>query len=230
MEILSKYYARLFTIYSDFHKDLNQDLRLNKKEKHLSYIKTLYEGVKLESLPLATANKLYRCSFIINKEINNIRKYLKNKIKDLHSSIVFSKFFLTFSKNPKVAKKFLAHEESNENMQKVILILEKDENLESNLATHCDIEKISLYPKEKDVLFFPFSAFEIKNLVENKKEKRYDINLLYLGKYLKQIENNKLDETKISDSEFKKQLTDFCLIKKENLENVNIKTLVNSFK
>ena len=41
-------------------------------------------------------------------------------------------------------------------------------------------------------------------MIENKKEKRYDINLLYLGKYLKQIENNKLDETKMPESEFKK--------------------------
>ena len=214
MEILSKYYARLFTIYSDFHKDLNQDLRLNKKEKYLPYIKTLYEGVKLESLPLATANKLYIFSFIINKEINNIRKYLKNKIKDLHSSIVFSKFFLTFSKNPKVAKKFLAHEESNENLQKVIFILEKDENLGSNLATHGDIEKISFYPKEKEVLFFPFSSFEIKSVQETNSgnEIIYEIKILYLGKYLKDIENdNELisNENKVAEIEFKEQLYEF---------------------
>ena len=49
---------------------------------------------------------------------------------------------MSFSKKPKVAKKFLAHEESNENLQKVIFILEKDEKLGSNLATHGDIEKI----------------------------------------------------------------------------------------
>ena len=230
IEILCKFYARLFTLDSEFHKDLNQDLRLNKKEKHLPYIKTLYEGVKLQSLPLATASKLYRGSIISNNEINNIRKYLKNKIKDLPSSIVFSKSFLSFSKEPKVAKKFLDREESNENMQKVLFILEKDENLGNNLATHGDIEKISFYPKEKEVLFFPFSAFEIKSSIENKKEKRYDINLKYLGKYLKEIENIKLDKSKIPDSEFKKQLTDFGLIKKENLENINIKTLVKSFK
>ena len=146
------------------------------------------------------------------------------------SSIVFSKSFLSFSKEPKVAKKFLDREESNENMQKVLFILEKDENLGNNLATHGDIEKISFYPKEKEVLFFPFSAFEIKSSIENKKEKRYDINLKYLGEYLEQIKNIKLDESKIPESEFKKQLTDFGLIKKENLKNINIKTLVNSFK
>ena len=129
----------------------------------------------MQSLPLATASKLYRGSIISNNEINNIRKYLKNKIKDLPSSIVFSKSFLSFSKEPKIAKKFLDHEESNENMQKILFILEKDENLGNNLATHGDIEKISFYPKEKEVLFFPFSAFEIKSSIENKKEKSQKI-------------------------------------------------------
>ncbi len=32
IEILSKYYARLFTANSNFHKDLNKDLGLNKKK------------------------------------------------------------------------------------------------------------------------------------------------------------------------------------------------------
>ena len=50
IEILSKYYARLYTIESNFYRDINKDLGLNKKEKYLSFIKILYEGVKLKSL------------------------------------------------------------------------------------------------------------------------------------------------------------------------------------
>ena len=56
IEILSKIYARLYTSDSDFHSDLNKNLRLNKIDENLSYIKTLYDGVKLKSLPLATKN------------------------------------------------------------------------------------------------------------------------------------------------------------------------------
>ena len=48
IEILSKYYARLYTAESDFYKNINKDLGLNKVEKYLPYIKTLYEGVKLK--------------------------------------------------------------------------------------------------------------------------------------------------------------------------------------
>ena len=79
-EILSKYYARLYTAESDFYKNINKDLGLNKVVKYLPYIKTLYEGVKLKSLPLANKNILYRGSKISNEEIIKIKEYInKNK-------------------------------------------------------------------------------------------------------------------------------------------------------
>ena len=49
IEILSKYYAKLYTTDSNFYRDINKDLGLNKKDKYLKYIKTLYEDVKLKS-------------------------------------------------------------------------------------------------------------------------------------------------------------------------------------
>lgn len=69
VETLSKYYARLYTLESNFYKNLNNDLLSNKKEQFLSYlpyIKILYEGVKLKSLPLATDNLLYRGTKLSN--------------------------------------------------------------------------------------------------------------------------------------------------------------------
>ena len=60
IEILSKYYSRLFTFPSRFHSDINQELQLNNIDKYLPFIKTLYEGVKLNSLPLASNIILYR--------------------------------------------------------------------------------------------------------------------------------------------------------------------------
>ena len=85
------------------------------------------------------------------------------------------------------------------------------------------MENISFYKEEKEVLFFPFSAFEIKDL--RKKIDGgitlYEINLLYLGKYLKDIENDKdiIEKTdKITDSKFKKELSEFGIIKKEEID------------
>ena len=60
--------------------------------------------------------------------------------------------------------------------------------MDYSLSTHADIEKISFYPNEKEVLFFPFSSFEIKEININN-ENIYEIKLLYLGKYFKKLES-----------------------------------------
>ena len=235
IEILSKYYVRLYTIESNFYKDINKDLGLNKVKKYLPFIKALYEGVKLKSLSLASNDILYRGSKISNEEIKKIKSYLNKKMKDLPGTIVFSKSFLSFSKERKIAESFLNYENKNKNLSKVLYILEKDENLDYNLSTHGDIEKISSIQDEKEVLFFPFSSFEIKEIKEINigGEKGYEIRLLYLGKYLKEIENNNNiinKENKIPDSEFKKQLCEVGLIRPEKIRNSNTKTLYNGFK
>ena len=235
IEILSRYYSRLYTADSTFHRNINKDLGLNKKEIYLPFIKTLYEGVKLKSLPLSNDKVLYRGSKISNVEINDIKNYMKKKIEGLPSSIVFSKSFLSFSKEKNVAEKFLKDENKDKNLSKVLFILEKDDNCGYNLSTHGDIEKISFFPNEREVLFFPFSSFEIKSLEEKYigKEKIYETKLLYLGKYLKDIENdNKLinNEILIPNSKFKEKLEDFGLIKKEILKKINIKKIYNEFK
>ena len=235
VEILSKYFARLYTFNSDFYKNLNKDLGVNKKDKHLPYIKTLYQGVKLKSLPLASNNILYRGAKISYEEINKIKEYIKNKIKDLPSSIVFSKSFLSFLKEKIIALRFLNQFHEDKNLSKVLFILEKDDNIGYNLSTHGDIENISCFPEEKEVLFFPFSSFEIKDINEINigNKKLYVIKLLYLGKYLKDIESDKnlvINENKLPDSEFKRQLSDFALIRKEKIENINKKILYEEYK
>ena len=165
IEILCRYYARLLTIDSNFYKDLNKNLRLNKKEEYLPYIKTLYEGVKLKALPLSSDKILYRGSQLSNDEIDRIKKYQRDKKKDLPSCIVFSKSFLSFSKDINVAKIFLRASKKTEKLSKVLFILENADEISYNLSTHGNIEKISVHPDEKEVLFYPFSSFEIKNII-----------------------------------------------------------------
>ena len=234
IEILSKFYARLYTADSSFHRNINKNLSVNKSGKYLLLIKILYDGVKLKSLPLANNNILYRGSLISNEEIETIKIYITKKLKDLPSSIVFSRAFLSFSKEKEVAERFLKFKNNNKNLSKVLFIVEKDDNIGFNLATHGDIENISFFPKEKEILFFPFSSFEIKSLREIKigNEKGYEIRLLYLGKYLKNIENDNaliLEGKKIPDSEFKKQLSEFGLIEKEKIQNLTTTILFNTY-
>ena len=51
-----------YIIKSKFYHDINTDLRDNKKENYMSYIKILYEDIKLKSLQLASNDILYRGS------------------------------------------------------------------------------------------------------------------------------------------------------------------------
>jgi len=187
LELLSKYYARLYSFDSDFYKDINNELRLGKiDKKHLLYIKILYEGVKLKSLPLVDKGYvlLYRASKISHYEINYIKNYLNNK-KDLNYLIAMAKPFLAFSKKMDIANLFLK-EKTNKNLNQALFILELDNNIKYNYNTHCDLEKISYYREEGLVLFFPFSFFQIKYLREKivMNKEIYEIGLLYLGSYL----------------------------------------------
>ena len=167
IEILSKYFARLLSIDSEFYEDINKVLRLGKSEKHLLYIKVLYEGLRLRSLPFSNINILYRSSKISFDDFNKMKKYLSNKIEGLPGAIVFTKQFLTFSKDRRIAEQFLNMKKIDKNFIKAFFILNMDIHMDYDQNTYCDLESISVYPFEKEVLFFPFSAFEIKELKEN---------------------------------------------------------------
>ena len=132
IELLSKYYIRLYTIESQFYKDINKELRSNEKYQYLLYIKILYEGVKLKSLPLASNNILYRGSKISNKEIIVIKNYLKNKIENLPGAIVFSKSFLSFTKDKDIVEQYLDNGNNSE-LSKVLYIVEKDDKIDYSL-------------------------------------------------------------------------------------------------
>ena len=104
IELLSKYYARLYTAESEnkqnnFYNNINKHLRENKKDEYLSFIKILYEGIKTQSLSLGSNNILYRGAKLKNEEIEKIKNYLNDKKEGLPGAIVFSKTFLSFSKS-----------------------------------------------------------------------------------------------------------------------------------
>ena len=231
IELLCKYYARAYTAESDFYRELNRDLRENKTVGYLPYIKVLYEGVKLKSLNIASDMELYRGSKIAFSEIEKIKGYLNNKIENLPGAIVFSKYFLSFSKERNIAEGFLSSGYIDNNLCNVLYILEKDKDIDYSLSSHTDIENISIFTSEKEVLFFPFSPFEIKEINEIEDQNLCEIRLLYIGKYLKEIEKdvNIIElENAIPDSEFKKQILELGLIKEDKIDNT--KNMFNNFK
>ena len=244
IELLAKFYIRMYTDEeSRFYSDLNRDLRNNKRDNYLHYIKVLYEGVKLKSLPLAQEHVLFRAANLSTKEKDKFISFSKKKkIEGLPGAIVFSKTsktFLSFTKDIEIANEFLGNTSNDNNLIKALFILTKDDikddtkddNVNYSLSTHADIEKISLIPEEREVLFFPFSSFEIENVVVGR-EGIYHIRLLYLGKYLKIIENNpnlKEQTTALPSTEFTKELFNSPIIENIKKEEVNSKVLHKKF-
>ena len=235
IEILSKYYIRLFSSRLSFYQDINKSLESNDIEKYLPFIQTLYEGIKLKALPLASNYILYKGSKVSYNDIFKISDCLEKKFKGLPGVITFSKSFMLFTKDKYYAQQQIILEKIDKKFSKVLFIIESNDEINYNISTHCDIENISFFPEDSEVLFFPFSSFEIKEIKEIKlnQEKIYEIDLLYLGKYLKDIENDYNlinNKIKLLDSEFKKQLSQSGLIQKEIMLNLNNKDLYDSFK
>ena len=132
---------------------------------------------------------LYRGSRVADYEISRIYKFFENKKKDLPPCYVFSRTFLSFSKEQRIAEDFLEKQtpkgDEKVKLSKVLFILGNENNIDSSLSAHADIESLSYYEglnNEKEVLFFPFSSFGIQDIDWNDNKKRHEIKLTYLGK------------------------------------------------
>ena len=76
--------------------NINRDLGVNKIDKYITMIKTLYEGVKLSALPMVNNEILFRGANISNDEIKKIKSYLLTKIDGLPGLIIFCNHFYHF--------------------------------------------------------------------------------------------------------------------------------------
>ena len=234
LELLSKYYIRIYTYDCGFYKDLNFDLRNNRFEQYFPYIITIYKGIELKCLDLGSDKTLYRSTLLSNNEISFLQEKLKEKKNEnLPSVIVFSKCFLSFSKDLKECLKFMS-KKSFPDKSNVLLEVEKDESLDYSFSTHADIEQLSYFPDEKEVLFFPFSSFEVQSIEDTKinNRKAYKLKLFYLGKYLKELtkdENFIKSEEKLPKSNFRQSLEESKLIKLEQIDDLTNIKLFNEY-
>ena len=93
---------------------------------------------------------------------------MENKKEGLPSSILYSRAFLSFSKKKdEINKKFLTHEEKDKSL--ITVIFQINPNKKDNVINHpsnADLSEISFFPKEEEVVFFPFSSFCIDNITE----------------------------------------------------------------
>ena len=212
-EILSKYWAKLYTIESDFYKVLNNHLMKSKLPfNYKTFIKMFYIGVEINSLKSYQGKYLYRGSSINKIEIDKIKKY--KSIGKLSNVVVFSKAFLSFSEDMKEAIKFIG--KSNATKVGILFILEnKNMNLHESNA---NIQNYSSFPDEKEIIFFPGSSFIIKN-IKDINDNKIEILLNYNGKFKEKYsliyDNQKKVNNLIYNNELTKNIAgkELCFLK-----------------
>ena len=181
-EIISKFWVRAYTIECNFYKDMNKELRENKMNKYLPFIQMMYNGVKVKSFYFNPSNsgQLYRGTFFSEEELEKLKYYIKNKMEGLPAAIIYSRSFFSFTLNRSIALQF----EKN-----VTLIIN---NFQSNAKGCAAISQFSVFKEEEEILIFPLSCFEIKNIIDRGGNK-YFINLDYLGQYEQLFEGENLN-------------------------------------
>ena len=133
--------------------------------------------------------------------------------------------------------------DKNKNLIPIFFNLINKENINRSLYSHIKIDNISFYTSEKEILFLPFTSFEILKIIpkeEKEKDKKktisnkknveyYEIELTYLGNYRKELENIEKEE-KIPDTEYKQSLEESNLIEiKKDITNKNLIDKFNEY-
>ena len=182
---LIKYWIRTYTLESNFYKEMNQYLLNKLGADYDIYIRALYYGLANESIPYYINSPLYRGAVILTKEIEELKSNKKSTF--LPSYICFSKSFLSASLNYEVALEFMINSHPTENQSYVLYEIEKGNDIDCKNASNSDIQEFSYIKEEREILFFPFSSFEVGEIKKLKYGDKvfYNIKLYYLGKYEK---------------------------------------------
>ena len=196
-DIIAKFWGRIYTIESPFYRNLNNNLMKLKNENYNEYIQMLYAGLK--EFEYKGDEQLYRGANISDIEIDNILNFYKNinemnEFQNKNLYLIYSRAFLSFSKNKVVSLKFL---KDIKNTKKVIFLIKNSSN--NKILSNAYLFKISVFPDENEVLFFPFSAFIIKNIINI--DNIFYISLEYIGIYEERI---KTKIKKVSKEEMSK--------------------------
>ena len=166
--ILSKFFARAYTLESPFYGIMNQNLMKKNYKVYLTYIKLLYKGIINNSYEPKTNCTLYRGTKLERFEIELLKNILKNKNNSQEVPIIYSTSFLSFSTDDKISEKLSSRRESSPENSEVIIKLNplKEEDEYQIMKTNASLREISYYHQENEVLFFPFSSFELVNVEE----------------------------------------------------------------
>ena len=166
--ILSKFFARAYTLESPFYDIMNKSLMEKDYDIYSTYIKLLYKGIVNKSYEPKTDCTLYRGTKLEKFEIEKLKDILKKNREFKDIPIIYSTSFLSFSNDDEISKGLGSRRLSTSKNRSVIIKLnplnyfDKGKIMETNGCLY----EISFYHDENEVLFFPFSSFELVDVKE----------------------------------------------------------------
>ena len=225
-EIICKYWARVYTFESGgFYKLMNKRLRQKKSKMFVPFIKMMYEGINngvFITKQRGTQNEiqeLFRGSKITINELNKIKKYIRNNNSNDENRlkcILYIRPFLSFSKNKETAQYFMKRSFLKKGEKRVLYILNVDSN-DGDEISYAPMEEYSAISGEEEILFFPYSCFEVKEIREIDKLlfSYVEIKLGYIAKYKKNLESFYSNEENLDDvpnTEYEREISELGLI------------------
>ena len=121
--ILSKFFARAYTLQSGFYNIMNKNLMQKNFDIYSTYIKLLYKGIINNSYKPKTDCTLYRGTRLEGFEIKFLKDMLAQKKEGKSIPIVYSTSFLSFSTSIDVSKGLSSRRESSPQNREVIFKL-----------------------------------------------------------------------------------------------------------
>jgi len=244
-EIICKYWVRAYTLQTKFYSVMRHELQTKKGKFFCPYIKMVYEGIKNKALMPKYDQTLYRGSIISLSELNSLDQYLNEPNESIFPKLIlYFRGFQSFSLLKELAIVFMNKSTIPNGYIKVLFLVKpfNANQISSNLInqeienenTHeflsnAYIRDFSRFPNEEEVLFFPFSSFEVSKINRNFSD-HVEITLEYLGKYRKNININPQNILPFFQaSEFGKDFLELELInyKKQYSWNIDKEIYIN---
>ncbi|CAF1412684.1 unnamed protein product, partial [Didymodactylos carnosus] len=149
------YLIKAYTAETDYYKKLNRDFALEDFDKDWTsnmqqwIVSTLYNHISLEQF--CFKGKTYRG---MKMNAADIAGYVIG-------TRIMNKSFLSTSKDQSVAEEFARQPSKDIQLQHSVLCVYETRNNRTAL----DIETMSEYPHEKEVLILPYAAFKVVNII-----------------------------------------------------------------
>ena len=196
-QLLIKYWLRLLTIPT-FEKVISENLLIENGNNFEILTQVLYMGLKKKYIQPCINKKLFRGGILKQKELNEIKENKKYNVNNETPNLTcFNKIYLTFSTDEKYALTYMDNQRDflEEDEELVFFEIEEGENIDVENASNTDIQNYSLNSEIHEILFFPFSYFEVSE-ISTLKNTNYESNddynyikLKYLGKYKVKFSN-----------------------------------------